>query len=80
MHHLGDRRGQQSPVVAEQQMLDTMRRRLSKLLAEGMSSQDMIDAKPAQDFDAQWGDPRLFIANAWPGLVHRAREIGVAIV
>lgn len=67
-------------VQAEAQMLDTMRKRLAKLLAEGMSAQDMVDAKPAQDFDAQWGDPTLFIRNAWPGLVARSRELGVAIV
>ena len=31
-------------------------------------------------FDARWGDPTLFVANAWPGLVQRARELGVSIV
>lgn len=67
-------------VAAEAAMLDTMRKRLAKLLAEGMSAQDMVDAKPTQDFDAQWGDPTLFIRNAWPGLVARARELGVSIV
>jgi glyoxylase-like metal-dependent hydrolase (beta-lactamase superfamily II) len=67
-------------VNAEAQMLATMRTRLAKLLADGMSAQDMVDAKPTQDFDAQWGDPALFIRNAWPGLVARARELGVAIV
>jgi cyclase len=67
-------------VQAEAAMLATMRQRLAKLLADGMSAQDMIDAKPTQDFDASWGDPTLFISNAWPGLVHRARELGVSIV
>ena len=67
-------------VNAENQMLSTMRTRLAKLLAEGMSAQDMLDAKPSKDFDAAWGDPELFIRNAWPGLVARARELGVAIV
>ena len=70
----------QAQVHAEAQMLDTMRKRLAKLLAEGMSAQDMVDAKPGQDFDAQWGDPTLFIRNAWPGLVARSRELGVSIV
>jgi hypothetical protein len=40
----------------------------------------MIAATPARDFEAKWGDPSLFIANAWPGLVYRARELGVSIV
>ena len=67
-------------VTAANQMLSTMRTRLAKLLAEGMSAQDMVDAKPGKDFDASWGDSELFIRNAWPGLVARARELGVAIV
>jgi glyoxylase-like metal-dependent hydrolase (beta-lactamase superfamily II) len=67
-------------VRAEAEMLATMRQRLAKLLADGMSVEDMIEAKPTKDFDAAWGDPRLFIANAWPGLVYRARELGVSIV
>jgi hypothetical protein len=40
----------------------------------------MLAAAPTREFDAQWGDPTLFIANAWPGLVARARELGVNIV
>jgi glyoxylase-like metal-dependent hydrolase (beta-lactamase superfamily II) len=67
-------------VVAENEMLTDMKLKLSKLLAQGMSAQDMIDAAPTRDYDAKWGDPKLFIANAWPGLVWRARELGVSIV
>jgi len=40
----------------------------------------MIDAGATQEFDAAWGDPKLFVRNVWPGLVQRARELGVAIV
>jgi cyclase len=67
-------------VAAEQAMLATMRQRLSKLIAQGKSAQEMIEARPAEDFEAQWGDPKLFIANSYPGMAHRARELGVSIV
>jgi cyclase len=67
-------------VTAEGEMLTTMRQRLAKLLAQGMSIDDMIAAQPTRDFDDRWGDPRLFIANSWYGLVHRSRELGVSIV
>jgi glyoxylase-like metal-dependent hydrolase (beta-lactamase superfamily II) len=67
-------------VAAENEMLTAMKLKLAKLLAQGMSAQDMIDAAPTREFDAKWGDPKLFIANAWPGLVWRARELGVSIV
>ena len=65
---------------AENDMLAAMKLKLSKLLAQGMSAQDMIGAAPTREYDAQWGDPNLFVANAWPGLVQRARELGVSIV
>lgn len=67
-------------LAAEQAMLVEMRTRLSKLLAQGMSVQEMIDAAPSRDFDAKWGDPKLFIANAWQGLIRRTGELGVSIV
>jgi cyclase len=67
-------------VKAEAEMLATMKQRLAELLAQGMSIEDMIAARPTREFDATWGDPRLFIANAWHGLVHRSRELGVSIV
>ena len=74
--------GVKSPadIEAEHSMLVAMKQRLSHLLAQGMSVQDMLDAAPTREYDAQWGDPKLFVANAWPGLVQRARELGVSIV
>lgn len=67
-------------VQAERDMLLAVQQRLAKLLAQGMSVADMIQAAPTHDYDAKWGDASLFIANAWPGLVARARELGVSIV
>jgi glyoxylase-like metal-dependent hydrolase (beta-lactamase superfamily II) len=65
---------------AEQAMLAAMRQRLARLLAQGMSAEEMIAAKPAAEYEATWGDPRQFIRNAYPGMAHRARELGVSIV
>jgi hypothetical protein len=45
-----------------------------------MSIQDMLDAAPTRDLDAKWGDPKLFIANAWQGMIRRTGELGVSIV
>jgi cyclase len=67
-------------VAAQRDMLAVLKQRLSQLLAKGMSAQDMLGAAPTRDFDAHCGDPTLFIENAWPGLVQRARELGVNIV
>ena len=65
---------------AQHTMLVTVKERLSKLLADGMGADDMIAAAPTHEFDPQWGDPRLFITNAYPGLAWRASELGVHIV
>lgn len=67
-------------LAAEQAMLVEVRARLSKLLAQGMSIQDMLDAAPTRDLDAKWGDPKLFIANTWYGMIRRTGELGVSIV
>jgi cyclase len=69
-----------SDIETENAMLTTTKQKLSHLLAQGMSAQDMIDAGATREFDAAWGDPKLFVRNVWPGLVQRARELGVAIV
>ena len=79
---IGGRGGVQGSedLKSQHAMLADLKTRLSRLLAQGMSVQDMLDAKPTRDYDAKWGDPTLFIGNVWPGLVYRARELGVSIV
>ncbi|MET0281331.1 MAG: MBL fold metallo-hydrolase [Steroidobacteraceae bacterium] len=65
---------------AESKMLATMRQRLSRLMAQGKSAQEMIAARPAEDLQAEWGDPALFIANSYPGMSQRSGQLGVSIV
>ncbi|HEY4339011.1 MAG TPA: MBL fold metallo-hydrolase [Steroidobacteraceae bacterium] len=65
---------------AQRVMLTTIRQRMAKLLAQGMSAQEMIDAHPTKEFDAMWGDPQLFIRNAFIGISLRPQTMGVSIV
>jgi glyoxylase-like metal-dependent hydrolase (beta-lactamase superfamily II) len=65
---------------AQRQMLTTVRQRMAKMLAQGMSAQEMIDAHPTKEFDAVWGDPDLFIRNAFIGISLRPQTMGVLIV
>ncbi len=67
-------------VQAEHAMLAAVKLTLSKLLAEGLSAEEMLEAGATRAFDARWGDPSLFVANAYPGLVWRAGQLGVHIV
>lgn len=57
-------------------MTSTMRTRFVEMMRKGMSAGDMYRAAPTKDFDAKWGDPKLFIANAYPGLWNHVRELG----
>lgn len=69
-----------SDVQSENEMLVALRQRLAKLLAQGLSLQEAFALRPTADYDAKWGDPTLFMNTVWPGLVLRARELGVSIV
>jgi glyoxylase-like metal-dependent hydrolase (beta-lactamase superfamily II) len=65
---------------AQAAMLTTVRQRMAKMLAQGMSAQEMLDARPTQEFDAVWGDPELFIRQAFRGISLRPQTLGVSIV
>lgn len=64
----------------EQAMLEAMRLKLARLIAQGRSADEMIAARPAAEFEAEWGDATQFIRNAYPGMANRARDLGVSIV
>ena len=61
---------------AQADMCATMRTRFVEMMRKGMSAKDMLAAAPTKEFDSKWGDPQLFITNAYPGLWGHVREIG----
>jgi cyclase len=61
---------------AENEILATIKDRLVKLMKQGLSPKEMIAAAPTKDFDPQWGNPELFIANTYRGLWAHVRELG----
>jgi cyclase len=61
---------------AQADMLATVNGRLIALLKKGLSAEEMLAARPTAEFDAKWGDPSLFIRNAYPGLWAHVREHG----
>ena len=54
-------------LVAQHQMLTTMKDRLIGLMKKGMGTDDLLAAPPTSEFDAKWGDPELFLSNAYLG-------------
>ncbi|MEJ1965068.1 MAG: MBL fold metallo-hydrolase [Gammaproteobacteria bacterium] len=63
-------------LAAQHQMLSTMRERLVGLMRKGTGTDDLLAAPPTTEFDAKWGDPKLFLVNAYKGLWGHVREIG----
>ena len=61
---------------AHSDMCGTMRTRFVEMMRKGMSAKDMLAAAPTKEFDSKWGNPELFITNAYPGLWGHVREIG----
>ena len=72
--------GQGEPVgrahlQAQTDMLDLLKERIWQLMRKGMSDLDIVEARPTAEFDAQWGDPRLFLLNTYKGLWGHVREL-----
>jgi cyclase len=61
---------------AQHDMLVTMRDRFLKLIRSGMGPDDILAAATTKDFDAKWGDPQVFVNNAYRGMWLHIRELG----
>jgi hypothetical protein len=57
-------------------MTSTMETRFLDMTRKGMTPKEMWATQPTKEFDARWGDPTLFIGNAYPGITNHVREIG----
>lgn len=61
---------------AHSDMLAALRPILVKGIKSGWNGDDFIQQQLTKDFDAKWGDPGLFLQNAYLGLWAHARELG----
>jgi cyclase len=61
---------------AQYEMLNAMRDRFAKMMRQGMSATDMLAAGATKDFDAKWGDPKLFVSVSYRGMWLHVRELG----
>ncbi len=61
---------------AQSEMLSTLRERLVDLMRKGIGTDDLAANPPTQEFNARWGDPQLFLANAYRGMWGHVRELG----
>jgi cyclase len=61
---------------AQSEMLHTMHERLVDLMRKGIGTDDLAAHPPTDEFNAKWGDPQLFLANAYRGMWGHVRELG----
>jgi glyoxylase-like metal-dependent hydrolase (beta-lactamase superfamily II) len=61
---------------AQSEMLHTLHDRLVDLMRKGIGTDDLAANPPTAEFNAKWGDPRLFLANAYRGMWGHVRELG----
>jgi glyoxylase-like metal-dependent hydrolase (beta-lactamase superfamily II) len=61
---------------AQHQMLLTLRDRIGTMMRQGMGAEDMLAAGVTKDYDAKWGDPRLFVTTSYKGMWFHVRELG----
>ena len=60
---------------AQSEMLHTMHERLVDLMRKGIGTDDLAAHPPTEEFNAKWGDPQLFLANAYRGMWGHVREL-----
>ncbi|HEX5229564.1 MAG TPA: MBL fold metallo-hydrolase [Bryobacteraceae bacterium] len=66
----------QAELQGENEMLATVKDRLTKLIKKGLRPSELVAAEPTKDFDPKWGDPKLFIELAYRGMWGHVRELG----
>ena len=56
-------------LVTYRDMLVTVRDRITRLIEEGRTKEEVIAAKPSREFDAKWGD-KFLKPDQWVGLLY----------
>ena len=62
-------------LAAEHDMLATLHEDLWQLMRKGLGAEDMLAAGATKKFDDKWGNPDLFVTNAYRGLYGHVREM-----
>ena len=67
-------------VKERNEALTTARLRIARLIAWGRRLEEVLATKLTQEFEARWGNPKLFLGNVWAGMNRRVQELGMSIV
>jgi cyclase len=61
---------------AQLDMLTAVRDRIPKLMRQGKGREEILASGVTKEFDARWGDPKLFLSTSLRGLMIHVRELG----
>jgi glyoxylase-like metal-dependent hydrolase (beta-lactamase superfamily II) len=61
---------------AQYDMLKEVRDRMPKLMRQGKGREEIVASGITKEFDARWGDPKLFLSVSLRGLMIHVRELG----
>jgi cyclase len=61
---------------SQMEMCTTLRGRIVDMMKKGMGANEIIAAAPTKDFDAKWGNPKVFMSVVYRGLWSHVRELG----
>ena len=61
---------------AEHDMLEALVERFGRMMKQGMGAEDMLAAGATKEYDAEWGDPGLFVSTSYRGLWLHVRDLG----
>jgi cyclase len=64
-----------SDLQAQLDLCFTVLSRIGESYYKGQTWQQLLDSKPTREFDAQWGDPRIFLQTAYEGAWLHINEI-----
>ena len=54
-------------------MLKVTRKRISRMIDDGMSLADVVEAMPTAEFDERYGDPTIYVNRAYASLARKGR-------
>ncbi|MEP7314201.1 MAG: MBL fold metallo-hydrolase, partial [Pseudomonadota bacterium] len=60
---------------AQQDMCFTVLQRIGESYYKGQTWDEFLASKPTREFDAAWGNPEVFLRNAWKGAWEHINEI-----
>jgi glyoxylase-like metal-dependent hydrolase (beta-lactamase superfamily II) len=63
-------------LLAQLEMCRSVREKTVALMKQGLSLKEIMAAVPTHEFDAQWGDPTLFLYLIYHGVIDHIRETG----